>query len=54
MMLFTFFFSMVTFPPVFVWLLIHRFRLAWLDEQIADVASRTPSPSGGPRRRSAP
>lgn len=35
MMLFTFFFSMVTFAVIFVWLLVHRFRLAWLDEQVA-------------------
>jgi len=38
MMLFTFFFSMVTFSVVFVWLLVHRFRVAWLDEQVADRA----------------
>lgn len=35
MMLFTFFFSMVTACLVFTWLLVHRFRLAWLDEQVA-------------------
>lgn len=33
LMLFTFFFSMVTFAVIFLWLLVHRFRLAWLDEQ---------------------
>ncbi|MFN0027678.1 MAG: hypothetical protein ACKV2O_10955, partial [Acidimicrobiales bacterium] len=33
LMLFTFFFSMVTFAVIFLWLLIHRFRLAWLDDQ---------------------
>ncbi len=38
MMLFTFFFSMVTFTAVFFWLLIHRFRLAWLDEQVAGAS----------------
>ncbi len=38
MMLFTFFFSMVTFAVLFVWLLVHRFRVAWLEEQVADRA----------------
>ncbi len=38
LMLFTFFFSMVTFAVGFAWLLVHRFRLAWLDEQLADTA----------------
>jgi heme exporter protein C len=38
LMLFTFFFSMVTFLVVFVWLVVHRFRLAWLDEQVAAYA----------------
>lgn len=38
MMLFTFFFSMVTLAVVFSWLLVHRFRVAWLEEQLADDA----------------
>lgn len=36
MMLFTFFFSMVTAVVVFAWLVVHRFRLGWLDEQVAE------------------
>ncbi len=38
LMLFTFFFSMVTFAVIFLWLLVHRFRLAWLDDQAEDAA----------------
>ena len=38
LMLFTFFFSMVTFLVVFLWLLVHRFRVGWLEEQLADSA----------------
>jgi heme exporter protein C len=38
MMLFTFFFSMVTATVLFVWLMVHRFRVAWLEEQVADRA----------------
>lgn len=38
LMLFTFFFSMVTFALVFLWLLIHRFRLAWLEDQVSERA----------------
>ncbi len=38
MMLFTFFWSMVSFAVLFLWLLVHRFRVAWLEEQLADRA----------------
>ena len=34
-MLFALFFGFVTFSLIFAWLLIHRFRLAWLEEQVA-------------------
>lgn len=36
-MLFTFFFGVVTMLLVFAWLLIHRFRVAWLEHQVAEV-----------------
>ena len=36
-MLFTFFFGVVTMVMLFAWLLIHRFRVAWLEHQIAEV-----------------
>lgn len=40
LMLFTLFFAMVVFTVVFAWLLVHRFRLAWLTEQVeADALS---------------
>ncbi len=35
LMLFTAFLGIVTFAVVFLWLLIHRFRIAWLEEQVA-------------------
>lgn len=34
-MLFALFFGFVVFSLIFAWLLIHRFRLAWLEEQVA-------------------
>lgn len=34
LMLFTLFFSMIVFTVVFAWLLLHRFRVAWLEEQL--------------------
>ncbi len=34
-MLFTLVFGFVTFQLIFAWLLVHRFRLAWLEEQVA-------------------
>lgn len=36
LMLFSFFVGLVTFSLVFTWLLIHRFRVAWLEEQVAE------------------
>ncbi|MCU0309689.1 MAG: cytochrome c biogenesis protein CcsA [Acidimicrobiales bacterium] len=33
-MLFALFFGFVTFGLYFAWLLVHRFRLAWLEEQV--------------------
>lgn len=35
LMLFALFLGFVTFSLIFAWLLIHRFRLAWLEEQVA-------------------
>ncbi len=35
-MLFTLFFGFVVIGVFFAWLLIHRFRVAWLEEQVAD------------------
>ncbi|MCD9625123.1 cytochrome c biogenesis protein CcsA [Rhabdothermincola salaria] len=35
LMLFALFFGFVTFGLIFAWLLIHRFRVAWLEEQVA-------------------
>ena len=35
LMLFALFFGFVTFALIFAWLLIHRFRVAWLEEQVA-------------------
>lgn len=37
LMLFSFFVGMVAMGLVFTWLLIHRFRVAWLEEQLADA-----------------
>jgi heme exporter protein C len=36
LMLFSFFLGLVTMGLVFLWLLIHRFRVAWLEEQLAE------------------
>jgi heme exporter protein C len=36
LMLFSFFLGMVAMALVFAWLLIHRFRVAWLEEQVAE------------------
>lgn len=36
LMLFSLFIGFVVVGMFFVWLLIHRFRLAWLEEQVAD------------------
>ena len=33
-MLFALFFGFVTFGLIFAWLIVHRFRLAWLEEQV--------------------
>lgn len=38
LMLFTAFVGIVAFMAAFVWLLVHRFRLAWLDEQAEELA----------------
>lgn len=35
LMLFALFVGFVTFGLIFAWLLIHRFRVAWLEEQVA-------------------
>jgi heme exporter protein C len=40
LMLFTLFFSLIVFTLVFAWLLIHRFRVAWLEEQVDAHALR--------------
>jgi heme exporter protein C len=37
LMLFSFFVGLVTFGLIFTWLLIHRFRVAWLEEQLAEA-----------------
>lgn len=34
LMLFTWFVGIVVFGAIFAWLMIHRFRIAWLEEQI--------------------
>jgi heme exporter protein C len=53
-MLFTLFFGFVVLGVFFLWLLIHRFRLAWLEEQIADqgldvaIAARRAEAGGEP------
>jgi len=36
LMLFSLFVGFIVVGMLFVWLLIHRFRLAWLEEQVAD------------------
>jgi heme exporter protein C len=37
LMLFSFFVGLVTMLVIFAWLLIHRFRVAWLEQQVADA-----------------
>ncbi len=37
MQLFTTYLSLAVFMVLFAWLLMHRFRLAWLSERAADV-----------------
>jgi heme exporter protein C len=37
LMLFSFFLGLIVFSMVFFWLLIHRFRVAWLERQIEAV-----------------
>ncbi len=58
LMLFSLFVGFVAIGLLFVWLLIHRFRVAWLEEQVADqgltaaIAERraeAPSRAGAPR-----
>jgi len=41
MMLFAWFLGVVVFGLIFAWLLIHRFRLAWLQEQIEEHGLET-------------
>lgn len=36
-MLFTFFFGLIVMSMVWLWLLIHRFRVAWLEHQAAEL-----------------
>lgn len=38
LMLFTFFWGLVTFTLIFTWLLMHRFRLAWYEHQASAVS----------------
>ncbi len=38
LMLFTLVFGMGVFTLTFLWLLVHRFRIAWLEEQVDEVA----------------
>jgi heme exporter protein C len=38
LMLFTFFWGLVTFTLIFTWLVIHRFRLAWYEHQAVSVS----------------
>ncbi len=57
LMLFSLFLGFVVIGLLFVWLLIHRFRLAWLEEQVADqglsvaIAERR---AEGPSRQTGP
>jgi heme exporter protein C len=37
LMLFSFFVGLVTMLLIFTWLVVHRFRVAWLEEQVAEV-----------------
>ena len=68
LMLFGLFFGFVVFGLIFAWLLIHRFRLAWLEEKVAGqglhaaIAERraeagldpAPPPTPAPSRPGAP
>jgi heme exporter protein C len=53
LMLFSLFIGFVAISMVFAWLLIHRFRLAWLEEQIdvegldTAIAERRAEATGG-------
>lgn len=38
LMLFTLVFGMAVFTVAFLWLLLHRFRIAWLEDQLDEVA----------------
>jgi heme exporter protein C len=60
-MLFTLFVGFVVVGVFFFWLLIHRFRLAWLEEQVADqgldaaiAERRAEGATGGPTVASGP
>ena len=33
-MLFSLFFGLLLFTGIYVWMMIHRFRIAWLEEQV--------------------
>jgi len=37
-MLFTFFLGLLTMTLIFFWLLLHRFRVAWLEHQLAEIS----------------
>ena len=37
LMLFSFFVGLVTMLVVFAWLVVHRFRVAWLEQQVAEA-----------------
>ena len=34
LMLFSLFFGLVLFMGIYLWMMIHRFRIAWLEEQV--------------------
>ena len=60
-MLFALFVGFVTFGLIFAWLLIHRFRVAWLEEQVAGqgleaaiAERRAEAPRDGSRAAPAP
>jgi len=38
LMLFTLMFALAVFSVTFAWLMLHRFRIAWLEEQVEEVA----------------
>lgn len=55
LMLFSFFIGLVAFSLVFAWLVVHRFRVAWLEEQVrltrlsdAIAERRAEGPDQGP------